>query len=62
MKASARHCSSATPILMLATAGPAGAADPAAVSDAERERLKGHALLHETLTLAKRLPLPSDVR
>lgn len=47
---------------MLATAGPAGAADPAAVSDAERERLKGHALLHETLTLAKRLPLPSDVR
>ena len=43
-------------------AGPVGAADPAAASDAERERSQGYALLHETLTLAKRLPLLSYVK
>lgn len=62
MNASARRGTSATLLVLLAMAGPVGAADPAAASDAERERSQGYALLHETLTLAKRLPLLSYVK
>ena len=62
MNAIARRCTSATLLVLLAMAGPVGAADPAAASDTERERSQGYALLHETLTLAKRLPLLSYVK